>query len=181
MQEQEFCGSKEGEGKCADLPGYVRLVRNSLQLRSSVGDGLNDAEFTQLLLSQVTEDGEGFKILCFSEGSLTLSVPPQRLDSWYPGGAALAPEKEEIAKGIAEKFGLGECEPPDRLNYILPPPGAHHHIELTNRCETVAVAHPLYLKVRLFNGSSGQRVLWSSRSPLPPLGELMKELARLYQ
>ena len=39
------------------------LVEEAIALRKSVGDGLNDTEFTQLLLRKFSREADGFAIL----------------------------------------------------------------------------------------------------------------------
>ncbi len=158
----------------------LHLLDCVMNLRVSVGDGLNDAEFTQLIRHHFPEDERGFQIFCYSDGCVSFGVPRQNLEDWYPKDRWISPEKEDRARAIAEKYSLTLCEPPDRLGYIVPPPRAHHHLELITRWETVAVLHPLYLKMRLLSSHSANRILWTPKTPLPPPSELMNDLASLY-
>jgi hypothetical protein len=142
---------------------------------------LNDAEFTELLRRRIPGGPDGFSILCFSDGCLTLSVPDQKLDDWYPKDSWITPKKEEIARMIAEKHGLTFCEPPDKLNYIVLPAEAHHHVELVTRWEAVVVAHPFYLKLRLYSTRSADRSLWTPQASLLAAEDLIRELVALYR
>lgn len=153
-------------------------------MRASVGDGLNDEELTRLLCEErLTEAGFGF--LNFADGFVTLSVPPQDLANWYPDRGWIALEKERIAKAIAEKHQLSVFEPPDQNTSTLFPPSnppeIHHHLELSNRWETVVVAHPFYLKVRLFGTKSEFLYNLLVHNPLELRADLLEDLCTLYQ
>jgi len=127
-------------------------------IRASVGDGLNDNELTRFLRDSALPTEAGFAFLSFADGFVTLTVPPQDLTSWYPEKGWIVPEKERIARAIAEKYQLSLHEPPDvDSSYVYPRPDSanpHHHLELGNREETAILAHPHYLKVRLFGATS---------------------------
>src|SRR5512137_343436 len=84
-------------------------------IRASVGDGLNDDELTRLLRQATLLTEAGFGFLSISAGVVTLSVPHQDLASWHPEKGWIVPEKERIARAIAEKHGLSLSEPPDEL------------------------------------------------------------------
>ena len=59
--------------------------------------------------------------------------------------------------------------------------GAHHHLELATRRETVIVAHPKYLKVRMYcNAVDG---LFTMRTKVPMVfgPDLLKDLSVLYR
>jgi hypothetical protein len=149
-----------------------------LQLKSSVGDGLNDHEFTRLALATLPAALTGFSFLCFSDLFVTLAVPPQNLEKWCAPPRWIAEGKEELARKIAEDFHLMVCEPPDQLSYIIAPRDAHHHLEFVTLSETVAVAHPLYIKLRLFSQTT--KCFNRSREVLPPIVPLFREIAQLY-
>lgn len=150
-----------------------------IELRTSVGDGLNDYEFTQLVAPEFFLDEEGFSMVCFSDGWVTLRTPPQDLSAWYSESGWLSDAKEAIAVRVAAKYDLSVCEPPDRLGYMAPPRGTHHHLELVNNREAVVVAHPLFLKIRLMSTAAGGTI-WSHKHALPPLVELFQEIVELY-
>jgi len=153
--------------------------------RASLGDGLNDDEFTRLLRVTASPTEAGFTFLSFSGGFVMLTVPRQDLARWYPDEGWIVAEKERIARGIAEKHGLSLCEPPDlSSNARLSSPDGptvHHHLELTNQVETVVVAHPQYLKVRLFGAAPAARYRWNGQAPLRLGRALLADLSALYQ
>jgi hypothetical protein len=154
-------------------------------IRASIGDGLNDDELTRLMRQATLLNEAGFSFLSFSHGFVTLTVPHQDLANWYPDKGWIVPEKERIARAIAEKYGLSLCEPPNDTSsprfLQLESPPAHHHLELVNRRETIIVAHPNYLKVRLLGTRSGSRYLPFVEAPLPLGPDLLHDLSALYQ
>jgi hypothetical protein len=153
--------------------------------RESVGEGLNDDEFTRLLQQTTLPTEAGFAFLSFCSGIVTLSVPQQDPAAWYPEKGWIAPEKEKVARAIAEKHGLSLGEPPDEASsFRFPRPDAantHHHLELRNRWDAIIVAHPNYLKVRLFGASPDSRYTWNTRTPVILGPDLLQTLAALYQ
>lgn len=153
--------------------------------RESVGDGLNDDEFTRLLWQMVLPAEAGLAFLSFSNGFVTLTVPQQDLANWYPEKGWIAPEKERFARAIAEKYGLSLCEPPDQTpSFVFPrsnSPTIHHHLELANHVETIVVAHPQYLKIRLFGAAPTGRCVWNAQTALLLGPELLQDLSALYQ
>lgn len=165
-------------------PG-THLLDRIAAVRASVGDGLNDDELTRLLQRTGLPTEAGFVFLSFSGGFVTLSVPPQDLVNWYPDKGWIVAAKERVARAIAEKYGLSLCEPPDQSpNFFLPhsdSPTRHHHLELTNQVETVVVAHPQYLKIRLLGATAATRYLRNSQTPLLLGPALLQDLAALYQ
>jgi hypothetical protein len=166
-------------------PG-TQLLEAIKTLRASVGDGLNDDEFTRLLRQSALPTEAGFDFLSYSDGCVTLTVPRQDPADWYPEEGWIRPAKEEIARAIAEKHGLTLCEPPDQSSNFLfpaadPPFESRHHLELINQVETVVVAHPQYLKVRVYGAASVARYLWSAQAPLSLGPELLADLAALYR
>lgn len=154
-------------------------------VRASVGDGLNDDELTRLLRQKLLPTEAGFGFLSFSEGFVTLSVPEQVLADWYPEEGWMVAEKERLARAVAEKHRLSLCEPPDESPSSLFPPSApleiHHHFEFSNQWETVVVAHPYYLKVRLFGATSAILYARLAQSPLPLNPDLLQDLSTLYE
>ena len=160
------------------------LLDTILAIRAGVGDGLNDAELTQLLREGTLLSEAGFSLLSFSEGMVTLTVPEQDLGTWYPEHGWIAPEKERVAQALAEKYELSLQEPVNTAtNFWYPesgPPVNHHHLELTYCGLTVVVAHPLYLKVRLLGRTSHYRYDWEKHSPLRLGPDLLQDLSVLY-
>jgi len=154
-------------------------------IRASVGDGLNDNELTRFLRDSALPTEAGFAFLSFADGFVTLTVPPQDLTSWYPEKGWIVPEKERIARAIAEKYQLSLHEPPDvDSSYVYPRPDSanpHHHLELGNREETAILAHPHYLKVRLFGATSPILFARAARLPLLLSPELLPDLSALYK
>ena len=162
--------------------GLLETIR---ALQASVGDDLNEDEVTRLLRESALPIEAGFRFLSFSDGVVTLTVPRQELANWYPERGWIMPEKEEIARAIAKKYELSLLEPPDVNSSALYPrpdsPGPHHHLELSNRRETVVVAHPQYLKIRLFSRPSGFLHTPGARIPLLLSPELLEDLSFLYK
>jgi len=163
----------------------ARLLDAIRTIRASVGDGLNDDELTRLLRQTALPVEAGFAFLSFSEGFVTLTVPPQDPAKWYPEKGWIMPGKEQIARGIAARYGLSLCEPPDQSSHLLLPaselPAVHHHLELINPVETVVVAHPQYLKIRLYGAPPTARYLCNGQPPLVLGQDVLHDLAALYQ
>jgi len=143
--------------------------------RAVTGDSLTDEEFTFLLLGKHLLAEAGFHFLCFHNGCVTLSVPRQDDESWRPAERWISPEKERIAACLANKYGLMLTEPPDAaLRWIVPNGMAvRHHLQLSNRKETIVIAHPEFLKIRLYASDTGLI--------LPPVRGFLKDLAALYE
>ena len=157
----------------------AHALERLIELRASVGDGLNDSEFTHLVAPQLELEEEGFSIVGFFDGWVTLRTPRQDPNRWYAKEQWLAEDKEAIASRISKKYNLSVCEPPDRMTYMAPPPGAHHHLEFVNAREAVAGAHPLYLKIRLIS-TDCSGLIWKRHETLPPVVELFRDLVPLY-
>jgi hypothetical protein len=159
------------------------LLDTIAAMRISVGDGLDDAEFSLLLRENSLLNEAGFAFLCFSKGFVTLTVPEQDLTGWYLEEGGIAPEKKRIAAGLAEKYELSLYEPVDTIvTFWQPENGSaatHHHLELCRAGLTVVVAHPHYLKVRLF-GAPHYRYEWETHRPLKLGPELLQDWAALY-
>lgn len=153
--------------------------------RESVGDGLNDDELTRLLRQTALPTEAGFAFLSFCSGIVTLSVPHQDLANWYPEQGWVVPEKEKIARAIAGKYGLLLGEPPDEPSSCRFPcsdaANTHHHLELRNRWDAIIVAHPNYLKVRMFGASPESRYVWDAKTPVLLGPDLLQDLSALYQ
>ena len=156
------------------------LVRQVMRLRACIGDGLNDFEFTEFAKTKLAADKSGFQVLAFIDGSLTFVVPPQDLTKWYGEKCAVAPKQEVRAREIAQRHQLTLCEPPDKLVYGAPGPGVHRHFDFANRWRTVAVAHPLYLKLRVCGGGDHEDVPAESEAAITQCERLMTDLATLY-
>jgi len=157
-------------GPEARVSGHLLDVIKSVCAR--VGDGLNEDELTRLLQVAALPSEAGFAFLSLSGGFVTLSVPPQAPAHWYPETGWIVPEKERIASWIAEEYGLFLHEPPDVNSSYLDPgsesPRPRHHLEFSDHRDTVAVAHPNFLKVRLFSAATG-------------CPEFLQDLSVLYQ
>lgn len=158
---------------------HETIVEKLLHFRISAGDAVSDEQFTHIAGRFFPPQKEGFSFACFSDGCAVLNVPAQSFDDWYPAGEWISSAKEEIATKIAERFDLCLCEPPDRRDYILPPPSTHHHLELISRGESIVVAHPLYLKIRMFS-KGNEKIVWGRHEKLPDPGKIFQELTRLY-
>jgi hypothetical protein len=162
--------------------GLLETVR---ALQASVGDDLDDNEVTRLLRESALPTEAGFRFLSFSDCFVTLTVPRQELVNWYREKGWIVPKKEGIARAIEKKYELSLLEPPDVNSSALYPrpdsPGPHHHLELSNRRETVVVAHPQYLKIRLFSRPSGFLHTPGARIPLLLSPELLQDLSFLYK
>jgi len=160
-----------------------RLLETILAVRSRVGEGLSDDELTLLLRSTLLTEA-AFSFLSFSRGLVTLTVPEQDPTIWYPEQGWIAPEKEMTARAIAEKYELSFYEPVDRVtSYWLPatvPELAHHHIQMNDRFQTVIVAHPQYLKVRVLGRSARYRYDWEALCPVHLGPEILRDLSALY-
>jgi len=154
-------------------PTAPNLLGRIISFRTGVGDGLNDEELTRLLLQEALPSEEGFTFVSLCEACATFNVPPQDPAKWYPEKGWIAPEKEAIARAIAKKCGLSLCEPPDeRFTFRSLESEAHHHLEMGYQSEAIVIAHPLYLKIRLFG--------FANKRPLPLPRNLLEQLAALY-
>ena len=161
------------------------LLDTIAAMRVSVRDGLDDEEFTLLLRENSLLNEAGFAFLCFSKGLVTLTVPEQDLTSWYSEEGWITPEKKRIAAMLAEKYELSLYEPVDTtVSFWLPESGSavthHHHLELLRSGLTVVVAHPHYLKVRLFGNSPHYRYEWETHCPTKLGPDLLQDCSALY-
>jgi hypothetical protein len=150
-------------------------------IRVEGGDELSEEAFAGILQRTELPAEAGFAFLSYGDRSVTLSVPSQDLKNWYPEKGWILPAKVNIARAIAEKYGLSLYEPPDMSYPPIDKPNAHHHLELSNRHETIIIAHPEFLKVRLFPATD----LFDSGVPAYPpfdLGpHLLEDLSALYK
>jgi hypothetical protein len=172
------------ETNAASMQG-ASLLETIKAVRATVGDGLNDDEFTRLLRQTTLLNEAGFGFLSFSGGFVTLSVPTQDKADWYPKSGWITQEKERLAKAIAEKHRLLLSEPPDAPSSFLFPScdraESRHHLEFCNRWEAVVIAHPNYLKVRLFGAGPESRCVSGAKNPLPLGPDLLRDLSPLYR
>ena len=149
------------------------------------GDALNDDEFTRLLQATPLSPEAGFGFLSFCGGFVTLGVPLQKLADWYPEKGWILPEKESIAKEIARKYKLCLHEPPDVVSgFLLQGPGSpptHHHLELGSSRGSIIIAHPRFLKVRLYVGNSTILYADAARTPVLLGSRLLPDLSALYR
>ena len=163
----------------------TRLFDTIRVTRTCVGDGLNDDELTWLLRETALPTEEGFTFLSFRSGITTLNVPHQDLANWYSTQGWITVEKKRIAEAIAKKYGLLVGEPPDELSITQfsasDLPGIHHHLELRNRWDAIIVAHPNYIKVRMFGASPESRYVWDPNKPVLLGPDLLNHLSDLYQ
>jgi hypothetical protein len=155
--------------KRLDLLGLIR------QSRQTVSSGLADEEFTFFLLKKKLPTEAGFEFLCFHDGCVSLTVPPQDDRCWHPSTGWVSAVKEKLAEAFARKHRLTVSEPPDSSLLFLLPDGAklNHHLRFSDRRETVVIAHPEYLKIRLY--SSDKNLM------LPLAQDLLSDLAALYR
>ena len=151
------------------------------EVQARVGDGLNDDELTRLLQKTALPVESGFAFLSYCDSFVTLSVPQQDLAAWYPDKRWIAAEKERVARSIAEKYKLSLCEPPDAKYLMFDSPNPHHHLELSNRWETVIIVHPEYLKIRLFGSVSASAHAQVVQQPLFLGANLLQALSTFYQ
>jgi hypothetical protein len=166
--------------KPASSERSTHLLNCIRAFRTCVGDGLNDFEFTQLLGQSGLPSEAGFEFVSYCERFVTLSVPKQEDACWFPEKGWILPEKEKLARTLAEKYGLSLCMPPDALYVCCDAPQPHHHLEMSNKWETIIVAHPRYLKVRAFAATDPTRSTRTALRPLQMGPELLKDLSGLY-
>ena len=154
------------------------------ETRERAGAGLSDHELTLLLRQAGLPTEAGFGFLSFSVGVVTLSVPQQDPATWYQENGWIVPEKERIGMALAERYGLLLSEPPDQIADVSPSRSGsrvvRHRLELINRWEAVVVAHPSYLKVRLYGATSDRRYVRDPNQRLPFGPELLQTLSALY-
>ena len=61
-----------------------------------------------------------------------------------------------------------------------PPEVAHHHKEISDRWQTVIVAHPHYLKVRVLGRNGLYQYDWEPLCPVALGPEILQDLSALY-
>jgi hypothetical protein len=155
-------------------------------LRTCVGEGLNDVEFTHFLQKASLPAESGFEFLSYSNRFVTLSVPKQETGSWYRDKGWVIEEKEQRAREIARKYGLSLYHPPDAVgtHHVTPQSDASHpchHLEMSFDREILVVIHPLYLKIRMSHASgTSHHASGAHRAPHPG-SEMLKDLSTLYQ
>ena len=160
------------------------LLETILAIRASIGDGLGDDELTRLLRTTLLSEA-GFSFLSFFRGLVTLTVPQQDLTTWYPEQGWIAPAREKAARAIAEKYELSLHEPLDRAANVWHPAQApevaHHHLEMSDdRWQTVIVAHPRYLKIRVLGRADRYRYDSEALCPVTLGHEILQDLSALY-
>jgi hypothetical protein len=170
--------SRAGSPSGAELPPQQTqsLLETIRRIRARAGDALEEDELTFFLQRWDLPAEAGFTFLCFHDGCVTLAVPapdqPSRITKAIefqsgsvvlavpaqnntprqPRSAWITPAKEKIATAIARKHGLFVCEPPDSPPAFFPSEAweTHHHLRLSNRKETMVIAYPEFLKIRLY-------------------------------
>ncbi len=141
-------------------------------LRACVGDGLSEQELSRIVQAAEVPQEAGFGFRSVQDGFVVLSIPPQDPANWYRENGWITCEKEQAAIGIATKYGLFLFESSDTgsnpLDLESSSPCIRHQIELNDGCDTLVIAHPDRLKVRLF----------SSTTSMPGF---LQDLSALYQ
>jgi hypothetical protein len=177
-------------------PSLLETIR---RIRARAGDALADDELTFFLQRWDLPEEEGFTFLCFRDGCVTLAVPAQYQTSRmtkacefvsadvvlaaaapdpsprHPRYAWITPARERIAAELARKHGLFVCEPPDAPPAFVPTAAweINHHLRLSNRKETIIIAYPEFLKIRLY--ATGKNL------DLHLAPDLLKDLSALYR
>lgn len=123
-------------------PGLLVLIRAVI---SDAGVGLKGNALTDLTHSQGGNQIEhGFQFLRLCGGLAVFAVPPQDRQKWSRQKGWPCPEKEMVARSIAQKPGLELSEPPDVK--ILVGGEAYHRCAFHRAGQTLIEAHPRYLK-----------------------------------
>jgi hypothetical protein len=159
----------------------IHMLQAIRAIQSAIGDGLNDVELTALLQKRELPTEAGFAFLNYCDRVVTLSVPEQNPDEWYPKAGWITPEKESIARSITEKHDLTLYEPPDTLYPWNDSPNFHHHLEMSNGRETIIIVHSQYLKIRLFVAADPLHNTRAAQKPINFGRNLLQDLATLYQ
>ena len=89
----------------------------------------------------------GFRFLRLSGGFVVFATQPQDRSKWYRQKGWPCAEKEAAARAIAQKYALEISEPPDVK--ILPGSEPRHHCEFHRAGQTLIVAHPRYMEIRI--------------------------------
>ena len=144
----------------------VDVLAKVRELQTEIGQGVDEAVLTDLLRAEGELEAYGFRFLRISGGFAVFEVPKQNARDWYREGGWPAAAKERIASRIAAKHHLELHEPPDVETVYG---GEYrHHIVLDSSKDTLVVAHPRYLKIRI------------SRRQGIPGPTLMEDLHSLY-
>lgn len=151
------------------------LLETVTKIRAEIGDALDNEEFTVFIASKKLPAECGFRFMCFHDDWVTLHVPPQNETQWHDeAGRWIPPAQEQLAKTIAKKHKLMLFEPPDDSTlFAMGSDTRHHHIRFSDHRDTVIIAHPELLKIRLY---SSERHLVRPRIP-----GLLHDLSLLYQ
>jgi len=159
-------------------PTVTNLLERITSFKAAVGDDPTDEEVI-CLLRQVTLPSEhGFTFVSLCKGYVTFSVPFQDPKKWYSPIGRMSPEKEAIARAIANQYGFSLSDPPDFASstfssFEFSSTNIYHHFEMDCRSETIVIAHRLYLKIHLFDFATNETV--------PLHNDLLARLAALYQ
>lgn len=181
--EQRHCMNTETIGVAKadpflDEKHELNLLDRIRSMRVELGDELNDEEFTRLAREAKLPAEAGFAFLGYCSRYVMLTVPRQDPTNWYREKGWLKPEKEKIAKEIAEKYGFAICEPPDMKDPSTESPNPRHHLQLSNQHEAIVIIHPQFLKIRLFGLASHSS---RAQKPLHKKCELLQDLAKLFK
>jgi hypothetical protein len=162
--------------------GRSKHLLNFIQaLREEAGDELSEEGFVRLLKKTELPTESGFAFVSYCDRFVTLSVPQQDPENWYPAKGWILPAKVKIAKAIGDKYGLSLYEPPDVAYPPFDKPNHHHHMELGNRNETIIIAHPQFLKIRLFPATNFFCSTVPAYPPFPLGPHLLQDLSGLYK
>lgn len=149
------------------------LLQRIMSTRKTVGGSLRDEELTHLLHQEALPSENGFTFVSFCEGAATFGVPPQDPVNWYPAKGGIAPNKEALARAIAQKCACSLTEPLDERGAKLNGSEAHHHLEMSRGGQVVFIVHPRYMKIRLVDA-------WT-KTPLALPPDALEQLATLYR
>jgi hypothetical protein len=150
-------------------------------IRAEVATEIKDEEFTQLLEKSHLSAEAGFTFVSYGDRFVMLSVPEQDTVNWYPEKGWIVPAKVEIGRAIAAKYGLSLYEPPDVEYSPYFRPELLHHLELSSRKETIVIAHPQYLKIRLIAEATLPFSTVPVYQPFSLGPHLLQDLAALYK
>ena len=177
LSEPDEAHGRAGSAGAAELPPQQTqsLLETIRRIRARAGDALADDELTFFLQRWDLPEEEGFTFLCFHDGCVTLAVPAQDQSTRHPRSTWITPARERIAAELARKHGLFVCEPPDAPPAFVASSAweTNHHLRLSNRKETIVIAYPEFLKIRLY--ATGRHL----DLHLPP--DLLKDLSALYR
>jgi hypothetical protein len=126
-------------------PSVLLMIRSVM---NDVGSRLKEDALSDLIHLEGGELIEhGFRFLRLSDGFAVFATPSQDRSKWYRQKGWPCPEKEAAAASIARKYGLEISEPPDVK--ILPGSEPRHHCEFHRAGQTLIVAHPRYMEIRI--------------------------------